>query len=106
MNPFIITTSLDKPDRQTRKLIRSHVMRGKNTRKIRRAREAELRSTAVVPPSEPWPTAGGKEWVLTTPRKVASELSLFNYMIEMKPYMLNLLFQGRHRAHSLPLGTA
>ncbi|EAW17781.1 uncharacterized protein NFIA_077140 [Aspergillus fischeri NRRL 181] len=94
MHPFIITTSLDKPDRQTRKLIRSHVMRGKNTCKIRRAREAESPAAAAVPPSERWSSASGKEWVLTTPRKVASELSLFNYMTEMKPYMFSLLFQA------------
>ena len=94
MHPFIVTTSLDKPDRQTRKLIRSHVMLGKNTSKIKRATEAKAMAAVAVSPSEQWASADAKEWVLTTPRKVASELSLFDYRTEIKPYMFNLLFRG------------
>lgn len=30
INPFIVSTSLERPDAEARKLIRSHVMRGKN----------------------------------------------------------------------------
>jgi hypothetical protein len=32
INPFIVSTSLERPDADERKLIRSHVMRGKNRR--------------------------------------------------------------------------
>ena len=35
MDPFIVSTSLDKPDAAARKLIRRHVMRGKNRRNER-----------------------------------------------------------------------
>ncbi|KAL2373783.1 hypothetical protein BDBG_02104 [Blastomyces gilchristii SLH14081] len=84
--PFIVSTTLDKPDSKTRKLIRSHVMRGKNTRKSRRNRES-LRNLESEDDDE-------LACVLATPRMIASELSLFSYGVELKPYMLDLIYRA------------
>ncbi|KAK7433157.1 hypothetical protein QQZ08_000088 [Neonectria magnoliae] len=103
--PFIVATSLEKPDPETRKLIRSHVMRGKNTRKSKRTKELRQQGEPVALDDSlrcQGPRADGdhceeQEWALVSPHKVASELSLFGYVDEMKPYMLNLI----HRAFTI-----
>ncbi|KAM5342165.1 hypothetical protein ACJ41O_015196 [Fusarium nematophilum] len=109
-NAFIVSTSLDKPDPQIRRSIRSHVMRGRNTRADRRARaqaqaQAQAqREDAAAPVSSKASNereheslvcqrADG-EWALPTPHKIASELSLARYPFEMKPYMLDLMYQA------------
>ena len=78
-----MTSSPHKPnDMATRRFIRSHVMRGKNSRADRRKRK---------------PADDGDEtheWVLTAPRKVASEMALFQLGVELRPYMQELVYRG------------
>ncbi|KAL2135127.1 hypothetical protein VTI74DRAFT_9720 [Chaetomium olivicolor] len=105
--PLIISTSLAKPDLKTRKFIRSHVMRGKNTGKFRSSKEFLVSPIPVAvedqgPPRKPKsvlqnPGArAGREivWVVLTPRKVASELSLLGFDTETHPYSLDLIYQA------------
>lgn len=111
--PFIVTTSLDKTDDVTRKLIRSHVMRGKNKGKPR-PRKAQTRrpgetgetpdSAALTQPTssedkpssteEPELSCDNGAWKMTPPRKIASELSLFRYTMELNPSMRELIYRG------------
>lgn len=64
-------------------------MRGKNKRKQDQRRPDTLAGRSYeVESGEPEP------WVLTSPRVVASELSLFGYAEDLKPYMLKLFHQG------------
>lgn len=109
--PFIVSTSLDKPDPMTRKFIRSHVMRGKNAGKSRRrqgqpaltAAESEKSGRVRHPASPDKGETCGKEketWALMSPRKIASELTLYRYAETVKPYMFDLIFQGNISAPS------
>ncbi|KAH6900766.1 hypothetical protein B0T10DRAFT_36862 [Thelonectria olida] len=76
-------------------------MRGKNTRRSRRTKELARSSGQGAQEDEHQqkPSAPGQHvpWVLTSPQKIASELSLFDYADDMKPYMLDLV----HRAFTL-----
>ncbi|KAK4153794.1 hypothetical protein C8A00DRAFT_43359 [Chaetomidium leptoderma] len=104
--PFIVATSLAKPDAKTRKLIRSHVMRGKNVGKFRDSKhwagskvpphpsdhEASGRSTSG--PRVPEEVTRDEGWALVTPRKVASELALFGFGGDMQPYALELIYRA------------
>ncbi|TGJ84806.1 hypothetical protein E0Z10_g3966 [Xylaria hypoxylon] len=93
---WIVNTTPDKPDQSTRKLIRSHVMRGKNTRAARRAKEPIQYSEWVTHAhGQHVGMLGASEgWVPSTPRKVASELASFGFTIELKPYMVDLLYRA------------
>lgn len=100
---WIVSTSLDKPDEQTRRFIRSHVMRGKNTRVCRRSRRMvgpKAYDRQDKPVERPGP-AGDKAWVVTTPHRVASEIELFGLDIELRPYMLDLIHRGMFSTCSL-----
>ncbi|KAH7161360.1 hypothetical protein EDB81DRAFT_784556 [Dactylonectria macrodidyma] len=97
---FIVSTSLDKPDKETRKFIRSHVMRGKNTRKSKRTKEVANQFDSLVQDASEDTTSrglldrgqhGATEWILMPPQKVASELRLYGFAEEMRPYMLDLI---------------
>lgn len=80
---WIVSTTVDKPDPATRKRIRSQVMRGKNTRTIRRHKEAEMDE------------GSGHPWLLTAPRKIASEMALFGFNSESLPgYQTEMLYKG------------
>jgi hypothetical protein len=105
--PFIITTSLAKPDAKTRKLIRSHVMRGKNAGKFKNGKDwpdsregaqpMEKRSSARPGTRTELVRAEGREpegWTLVTPRKIASEIALFGIGEDMQPYVLALIYRG------------
>ena len=77
---FITSSTTGKPDAQTRRLIRRHVMRGKN--KWKQGEEkcvGQLGSTS-------------DHWILTSPRKITSELSLLTGV----PYMQHLIYRGIH----------
>ncbi|KAL2015673.1 hypothetical protein VTK56DRAFT_5030 [Thermocarpiscus australiensis] len=91
--PFIITTSLAKPDPKTRRLIRSHVMRGKNVGKFRNSntwRASHCQSPGdqvLVPPCE--------GWEVVTPPKIASRLSLYAFGKEgNEPYVADLVYRA------------
>ncbi|KAF7562841.1 hypothetical protein G7046_g1284 [Stylonectria norvegica] len=90
-DPFIITTSLDKPDPKTRKFIRSHVMRGKNTRRARFIKQL-AREDAEQSPRALEVQAIMKRWIPTHPRKVASEL--FGLDALTTPYMHDLIYRA------------
>jgi hypothetical protein len=100
-DPFIVTTSLDKTDAETRKFIRSHVMRGKNKGKSmpRKGKKSRSPDSDTTPQSSPaslvqHEDSGWEHWQLVSPRKVASELSLFRYTQELNPSMKELIFRG------------
>ncbi|KAK0652688.1 hypothetical protein B0T16DRAFT_369421 [Cercophora newfieldiana] len=108
-NPFIVTTSLDKTDAQTRKLIRSHVMRGKNKGKSMprkgKSRGADVNADASLQAShqaalrpheeeEEDGESGWEHWALTSPRKIAAELSLFRYTQELNHAQKELVFRA------------
>ncbi|KAI1061465.1 hypothetical protein LB506_011896 [Fusarium annulatum] len=117
MATFVITTSSGKPDRDTMRKIRSHAMRGRNTRADRLARaqgrmnpdkslertmETGRSASSISVPctgSTAEPCNGqkpGKDNLSTMniPRKLAPELLLQRSELELKPYMLELIYQA------------
>ncbi|KAF4466207.1 hypothetical protein FALBO_6944 [Fusarium albosuccineum] len=90
---WIVSTSIDKPDPRTRRIIRSKAMRGRNTRADRQAwaRARSQRDEALFCQRA---DAHAQQPALPIPRKIASELALDRYGFEMKPYMLDLMYQG------------
>lgn len=97
---FIVSTGLEKVDPLTRRTIRSHVMRGKNTRKSGRAtpqRRLIQDGGAGESQSEGREVVGTEQepWILTSPEIVSTQLAIFGGVDEMKPYMMNLLYQGK-----------
>lgn len=93
---WIVNTTTGKPDQSARELIRRHVMRGKNTRAAKRAKEPMQYSEWVIRAhgQHVGMLGAGEGWVLSAPRKIASELALFDFPIELKPYMVDLLYRG------------
>ncbi|KAF5621705.1 uncharacterized protein FTJAE_11138 [Fusarium tjaetaba] len=114
---FVVTTSAGKPDRGTMRKIRSHAMRGRNTREDRLARAQERMNTdkgtsqimytdsTLSPPSVQMTNgttqAHTREKTLTDqpstmsiPRKLAPEILLQRSELELKPYMLELIHQA------------
>ncbi|KAI6779227.1 uncharacterized protein J7T54_007754 [Emericellopsis cladophorae] len=75
---FIISSDTGKPDAQTRRLIRRHVMRGKNRRK-----QYENKCPGQLGSSSDY-------WTLTSPRKITSELSLLTGV----PHMQHLIYRA------------
>lgn len=87
---FIVNSSRGTINAEARKAIRSHVMRGKNKGKqLRKPRSS-------TEPRKEVRNVEYSAWFLSSPRAVATELSLFGYREDMKPYMLNLVYQGAH----------
>lgn len=93
---FIVTTSLGKEDPETRKLIRSHVMRGKN-----KGKKMPRRSKCTVPGAASGSTPQSRdlghedrEWALFPPRKIATELAMFGPTAHLDPSMQRLIHQG------------
>jgi len=109
-DPFIVATSLDKADSATRKFIRSHVMRGKNKGKsMPRKGKTQCGADTDLPSQRSDQTDANMNtdeprnvelvwekgvWPLTTPRKVAAELSLFRYTADLTPPMRELIYRG------------
>ncbi|KAK2929264.1 Fungal transcription factor [Fusarium oxysporum f. sp. vasinfectum] len=114
---FVVTTSSGKPDKGTMRKIRSHAMRGRNTRVDRLARaqermspdkslvhtmETDSSASSISVPctdstAEPYNgQKPGKDNLSTMsiPRKLAPELLLQRSEVEQKPYMLELIYQG------------
>lgn len=81
---WIVSTGADqKLDQATRTRVRRHVMKGQNTRASRRAKAAEQDENVA------------HEWIITTPRKVASEISLFGFENELPSYQAELIHKGQ-----------
>ncbi|KAL2194216.1 hypothetical protein P885DRAFT_43506, partial [Corynascus similis CBS 632.67] len=106
---FIISTSPTKPDPETRRRIRSHVMRGKNAGKFRNPKNCTSRPLDPSSNSEPRPRNSSCEtkrkpneaktaerWALVTPSKVFSELLGYGFGgdVHMKPYMRVLIYRA------------
>ena len=118
--PFIVATSFPKQDVATRRLIRSHVMRGVNKGKPR-TRRATTRDfsespTGTVRPQKvaakptvgsagevvggwsPAAAAGAREsmWAIFTPAKLASEISLTRTTAVLTPSMQQLIYECKY----------
>lgn len=97
---FIVSTTLDKTDADTRKLIRSHVMRGKNTGKTR-PRKAVKRANVLSPPDAGSPAsevrteaAQQSTWVAARPCMVATDLDLFDITSGLPASLKDLISKG------------
>lgn len=106
---FIVATTLDKTDADTRKLIRSHVMRGKNKGKTRpkKATKAPKRVNLSSPESSSPNSDSAHEhsgsspdvtdqslWVAPRPRMVAGDLDLFAVTSGLPPSLKDLISKG------------
>ncbi|KAM5511525.1 hypothetical protein FOXYSP1_11625 [Fusarium oxysporum f. sp. phaseoli] len=117
MAMFVVTTSSGKPDKGTMRKIRSHAMRGRNTRADRLARAQERMKSdkslvhtmetdsiasyisVLCTDSTAEPCNGQKPGkdnlsTMSIPRKLAPELLLQRSEVELKPYMLELIYQA------------
>lgn len=92
-SPFIVSTSFNKPNRETRKLIRSHVMRGKNS--SRRDKAKVYGSWVNGPlPVQPTRTLKSQDTQLVIPRPpVCRDLETFTYADQLQPHSLELIFK-------------
>lgn len=103
---FIVSNSLDEPGAEARKLIRSHVMRGKNQRK---------RSTDTSPP-RPWInqecarsfSSSQNSAVFSCqhtplPMQIGSDFSINQFACDMPSYAVDLVFKCEfdHRVFDL-----
>ncbi|KAK1830916.1 hypothetical protein QBC39DRAFT_308159 [Podospora conica] len=104
---FIVTTTLDKTDADTRRLIRSHVMRGKNKGKTRPTKSKRASPPSPTTPvlfadaehvedyssmtaAETHPTEQSM-WVAPRPRMVATDLDLFETTSGLTPSLKDLI---------------
>jgi hypothetical protein len=98
MMPFIIPSNVEKADPATRKLIRSHVMRGKKQKRGRRDKGQQTTSGKTMPGR----TQAGRvklEEVLKTytpilPGRIGSDLSVVEFAAEIEPSMLQNMIRG------------
>lgn len=101
-NIWVVSSSLDKPDTATRKAIRSHVMRNKNTKQAQRSRKLarlmesddSLWMNRRLSPDAREARGDIAEWIPKVPRKIAIELALAEFPVEMTPHMLDLIYRG------------
>lgn len=97
-NPFIVSTDVQKTDDKTRKLIRSHVMLGKNRGKKRIPKEStvkEAKTSSTKAPSSN--LSSDNEFRASIPPKVGCETSLIKLAADVEP----LLVQNVLRCRSL-----
>ena len=91
--PFIVSLNSEKADVATRKLIRSHVMRGKKQRKLARPDRAkkDTRCQRVCPRSQPVQAQLAEIFGMYTsvlPNRVGSDLSFVKLTDGVEPYIL------------------
>ncbi|KIX92143.1 uncharacterized protein Z520_12136 [Fonsecaea multimorphosa CBS 102226] len=106
--PFIVTAGVRKrDDAQTRKLIRSHVMLGKNLGKSRRAKPKDPLPRDAEPS---WDSSGGGEATTQQsssiiPKKVGSEWSFTQLAAEIEPSAIAdiLTYSSLARQATIPL---
>ncbi|KAE9372500.1 hypothetical protein N431DRAFT_466744 [Stipitochalara longipes BDJ] len=75
---FIVSTGLKKTDPETRKLIRSHVMLGKNRRKNQNNHAGEIKLETAVAGSHD-EAAWARRFLAAIPRKVGTDLSFTTF---------------------------
>ena len=94
---FIVSTDKSKADPKTRKLIRSHVMLGKNQGKPRSAKRRRATSKAIVAEQSAIPRAtlhpAIETYYSTIPRRVGSDLSFLNAATEIQPAVFENIMQ-------------
>jgi hypothetical protein len=97
---FIIATSSDRPDKGARKLIRSHVLRGRHRSQRRRRLPSWIKNgdngIVELEADEAYPTRLGP-----VPGRVGSDFSLTRFPEAMKPYMVQDVVNCTHNALSL-----
>lgn len=90
--PFIVSTTVKKTDAKTRKLIRSHVMLGKNRRKYPHSKPHESASETNESTSPEDSTLPFDEMVVAPksviPTRIGSDLSFVQFADNMEPYMV------------------
>ncbi|KAI0884091.1 uncharacterized protein GGS22DRAFT_189221 [Annulohypoxylon maeteangense] len=116
--PFVVSTSLDKPDPNLRKFIRKHVMMGKNRGKTRPTKKREKKAleldlSEVADPTihltKP-PAASNSSLVVTRlpiPPKVGSELSTVHFAddVDLSTVAVVLRFSSIAKQALFPLET-
>lgn len=88
--PFVVTTSVEKPDLEVRKLIRSHVMLGKNLGKIMRRRPGKQKQHV---------DAGQR--LGNIPPKVGSDLSTIRLADAVEPYKIDVILRCKSQLNPL-----
>ena len=95
--PFVVSTSVEKPDPEVRKLIRSHVMLGKNQGKTRCSRRRE--ASNVADKSSPDEDLGAPSASFITashsviPPKIGSDLSTIRFADAVEPSKVEFLLR-------------
>ncbi|KAK3344259.1 hypothetical protein B0T25DRAFT_463449 [Lasiosphaeria hispida] len=89
-DPFIVMTSGSvKPDSEARKYIRSHVMRGKNRKRVSRKENFPIGSWINNQEGQEAP----RHTISDIPRSLAPDVALVNYAADIKPEMMELVFK-------------
>ena len=106
---FVVSTSVEKPDADARRLIRSHVMLGKNQGKTRRPRKREARNSADQS-SHDEDLGGSTESSITAshcviPPKIGSELSLIQFADAVEPYKVEVVLRCKLISLPSPIST-
>ncbi|CZR52828.1 uncharacterized protein PAC_02705 [Phialocephala subalpina] len=94
-NPFIVTTSHEKPSSASRRLIRSHVMRGKN---VKKPASSHLKPGAWMnrdSGAEEDLEAAEEKSMVPNPRLefAGSGLAFFRFADGVQPYMADMIFK-------------
>ena len=95
--PFLVSTGVEKPDPEARKLIRSHVMLGKNQGKTLRSKRRQARESAdISSPNEEFGDSSGSliaasESVIFP--KIGSDLTTVRFADAVEPYMIDIILQ-------------
>ncbi|KAG9232231.1 hypothetical protein BJ875DRAFT_486285 [Amylocarpus encephaloides] len=91
--PFIVSSNIEKVDPVTRKLIRSHVMRGKKQNGVRQEKKKQRTTLATsadwrAPPKEEEIIEVIKLFAPMVPGRVGSDLSLVEFAADINPAIL------------------
>lgn len=99
-----MATTLEKEDADTRKLIRSHVMRGKNKgKKMQRTAKRTNREVQVVsPPTNVLIKNEETQWTFVSPRKIGSDFGLSGFSDELDHTSQKLVHEGLFDPFQVP----
>lgn len=95
--PFVVCTGVEKLNPEARKLIRSHVMLGRNQGKTLRSKRGQARDSADK--SSPEEDFGGSSGSLITASqsvilpKIGSDLTTVRFADAVEPYMIEIILQ-------------
>jgi hypothetical protein len=98
--PFIITSNMQKADHATRKLIRSHVMRGKKQKRGRRDKGQQKAGGKIMPgriqAGRVKPEEVIEMYTPMLPGRVGSDLSVIEFAAEIEPSTLQNMIRGSY----------